>query len=522
MTGGGARLCLVSIAMALCLTGSRGDAAAPDLTGVTALAHVYDDILDARFEQAEADLGEACPPAPPEACDVMASTITWWRIQMDPDSRALDDRFIARTDRAIAATEAWAARDALNAEAHFYAGAAYAVRVQWRVLRGDKLAAARDGKRIRQALERAVALDPQLEDAYFGIGLYQYYADVAPATAKILRFLLMLPGGDRVEGLAQMRRARARGQLLQGEADYQLQIIYLWYEHRTDLAVDLLGSLRDRYPDNPLFPMQLADVQDRYEHDLTASLGTWRGLLAAARDRRVNEPALAETEARLGVARQLDALYQTDRALDQLRLVVADEPRRPWGALAEAYLALGAGEDRLGYREAATAAYGRAIAAAPPHDDHGVRKEAAGRLQHAPDERRAEAYRLQLEGLRQLEERDPDEAARLLARSIALDPRDPVARYRSALVLLAQKHPADALTQFEAAIVGARNCPAPIAAAAYLEAARLHERLSHTDRAIEYYRAASTWFGAGRETKTAASAALARLLRLAPTARAPR
>ena len=113
-------------------------------------------------------------------------------------------------------------------------------------------------------------------------------------------------------------------------------------------------------------------------------------------------------------------------------------------------------------------------------------KRPAGRLQHAPDARRAEAYRLQLEGLRQLEERDPDEAARLLARSIALDPRDPVARYRSALVLLAQKHPADALTQFEAAIVGARNCPAPIAAAAYLEAARLHERISHTDRAIEY------------------------------------
>ena len=294
--------------------------------------HVYDDILDARFEQAEADLGDACPPAPPEACDVMASTITWWRIQMDPDSRALDDRFIARTDRAIAATEAWAARDALNAEAHFYAGAAYAARVQWRVLRGDKLAAARDGKRIKQALERAVALDPQLEDAYFGIGLYQYYADVAPATAKILRFLLMLPGGDRVEGLAQMRRARTRGQLLQGEADYQLQIIYLWYEHRTDLAVDLLAApCSDRYPGNPLFPMQLADVQDRYEHDLTASLGTWRGLLAAARDRRVNEPALAETAARLGVARQLDALYQTDRALDQLRLVVADEPRRAVG-----------------------------------------------------------------------------------------------------------------------------------------------------------------------------------------------
>ena len=36
----------------------------------------------------------------------------------------------------------------------------------------------------------------------------RYYADVAPTAAKILRFLLLLPGGNREEGLAQMLRAR--------------------------------------------------------------------------------------------------------------------------------------------------------------------------------------------------------------------------------------------------------------------------------------------------------------------------
>ena len=89
-------------------------------------------------------------------------------------------------------------------------------------------------------------------------GCIRYYADVAPAAAKILRFLLMLPGGNRTEGLAQMLRARTRGRLLQGEADYQLQVIYLWYEHRTDLAVELLQSLHERYPGNPLFLSQIA------------------------------------------------------------------------------------------------------------------------------------------------------------------------------------------------------------------------------------------------------------------------
>ncbi len=67
-------------------------------------------------------------------------------------------------------------------------------------LRGERLAAARDGKRIKDALERALALDPGLQDAYFGLGLYHYYADVAPADPKMLRWLLLLPGGDRARG----------------------------------------------------------------------------------------------------------------------------------------------------------------------------------------------------------------------------------------------------------------------------------------------------------------------------------
>ena len=194
-----------------------------------------------------------------------------------------------------------------------------------------------------------------------GSGCIRYHADVAPAAAKVLRFLLMLPGGSKTEGMARMKRARAHGKLLQGEADYQLQILYLWYEKRADLAVGLLESLHERYPGNPLFPAQLADVQDRYLHDITASLATWRLLLAAARDHRVNEAALAEAQARLGIARQLEALSQTDHALEHLRAVLDARPVKPAGAMAAAYLALGEGEDRLGHHDAAVAAYRLAI-----------------------------------------------------------------------------------------------------------------------------------------------------------------
>ena len=67
-----------------------------------------------------------------------------------------------RTRRAVGS------REPDRAEAWFYLGAAYGVRVQYHGQRSEYLAAARDGKRIKVSLEKAIALDPGLQDANFG------------------------------------------------------------------------------------------------------------------------------------------------------------------------------------------------------------------------------------------------------------------------------------------------------------------------------------------------------------------
>ena len=92
-----------------------------------------------------------------------------------------------------------------------------------------------------------------------------------------------------------------------------------------------------------------------------------------------------------------------------------------------------------------------------------------------------------------------------------MNPQDPVAYYRYGRVLQARKDDAAAMAKFEMAISYARDCPAPILATAYLEAARLHERAGRRDQAIEAYRTASTLFGAAEETRNSAARALARL-----------
>ena len=267
------------------------------------LAAVYDAILDAAFDRVDAQLKQTCPPAPLEACTALEAVSLWWQILINPESRALDGRFNTVAAAAIAAGERWTKREPQSAEAWFYLAGAYAPLVQWRVLRGERVAAARSGNTIRMALEHALQLDPGLDDAYFGIGVYHYYADVAPTAAKILRWLLWLPGGDRVKGLQEMLQARQRGRLLNGEADFQLHLIYLWYEKKPAQALALLEALDARHPTNPLFLRRIADIHDRWLHDRRASEMAWQTLLDRSRAGRVFDAAGSERRARLALAK---------------------------------------------------------------------------------------------------------------------------------------------------------------------------------------------------------------------------
>lgn len=306
------------------------------ITAAPVIARAYDLILDADFERLAAELPATCGPAPQVACLGLEALSLWWQIQLDPESRALDPAFLAKVNAAIAEAERLTTADPNRAEAWFYLGAAYGARAQWRVHRVERLAAARDGKRIKESLERALALDPSMHDAEFGVGMYRYYADVAPAVLRFLRWLLVLPGGNRVEGLQQLERAATQGRLVRGEAQFQIHVLYLWYENKSREALGIVRSLQGRYPRNPLFYQIEAEILDAYFHDPAESLRASERLLALARDRMVNRPDLAEMVARLNMARQLRVLKRPAAAIAQLDAIIASNTTVPAGARARA------------------------------------------------------------------------------------------------------------------------------------------------------------------------------------------
>jgi tetratricopeptide (TPR) repeat protein len=290
------------------LVATPAAAAQRGLTGAETVARAYDLILDANFDELKKVLPATCPPAPMVACRGLEALSLWWQIQLDLDNRSLDTAFIAAAERAIAEADRMTKAEPARAEAWFYLGAAYGVRAQYRVYRTERLAAARDGKRIKESLEKALALDPSMHDAEFGLGMYRYYAGVAPAIFRFLRFLLLLPGGDRQGGLEQLERAASLGVLVSGEAQYQIQVLYLWYEHKSKEALAIIRALQQRYPRNPLFHQVEADVLDAYFHDHAASLKASERLLLLAREGKVFRADLAERTARRNITRQLNAI----------------------------------------------------------------------------------------------------------------------------------------------------------------------------------------------------------------------
>ena len=371
-------------ALSLLLISLATHAGAAGLTSPEPLMKAYELILEARFDDAERQLKSSCPPAPQPACDVIAAVNDYWRLLLNAEDTSRDAALLARINAAIASTEAWVAREPKRAEAWFYLGGAYGTRVLLRGQRGQYLTAARDGKRIHDSLQLATTLDPSLGDAYFGLGLYHYYAAIAPRAARIISMLMFLPGGDRAGGLKEMEQTRSKGMLLRGEADYQLHLIYLWYEKQQATALRLIEGLHNRYPTNPIFYLRLADVQGNYVRNHQSALQTYRTMLDAARAGRIAAPAISEVHARLGMAQEMDALCDSVGAMEQLNAVIAAKPAAPYGALARAYYQLGVVHDRAGRRSEAVSAYQRARAANPRDDRLRINEKIRAGIARAP------------------------------------------------------------------------------------------------------------------------------------------
>jgi hypothetical protein len=211
--------------------------------------------------------------------DIKWNLIDAWRRARLPE----DQEYFSLTDRATQLAEAQLAKNE-TPEMHFYAGMGLLLRARLLSLRDDKRATARAGVKAREHLLRAIQLDPGLADAYTGLGLYNYYVDTLSAIAKVLRFFMGIPGGSKRVGMQQLERGMREGELTAVEARFYLAKNLRNYDQQFERAADILAPLAERYPNNPLFPLLIGDMNAKLNRKEKATANFHAAENLAARD----------------------------------------------------------------------------------------------------------------------------------------------------------------------------------------------------------------------------------------------
>jgi tetratricopeptide (TPR) repeat protein len=223
------------------------------------------------------------------AADFLLGGIAWHELTTGPQGFAggpdEEERFLSRMRAAIERGERAVERDPGDVSARFFLGGSYGYQARFLALRERWWDAYRTGRRGLKHLERVAKDAPGLDDAYLGLGIYHYYADVVPAVLKVLAGIVGL-GGDRERGLSEIRRALRGGALVDVEAAFFLAEISTTFEEDHWTALALARALRDRFPENELFTWLHARVLDDLHLADRAAL-EWRALRAAPRSASV-------------------------------------------------------------------------------------------------------------------------------------------------------------------------------------------------------------------------------------------
>jgi hypothetical protein len=319
-------------------------------------------LYDGRAEAAQARLREleAAHPGDPVPVYLQALVLSWI-VEQQPETSARDRELELAADRAFSVADARLRADPQDARALFARGAARGVRSRHHLFRAQRSDAARTAAQMREDLLAARARDPGDADVLFGLGLYDYYVDVLPRFARLLRFLSRLPGGDRARGLRAIEEAALSSTLHGVEARVQLYEIHAFYEDDPEAAAADMEDLARQYPGWPLWPLKLAEhLRDRLGA-YADSAAVARRLLEASPGARAEAGPGALALARLSLGESLLLDLRPEDAREVL-LPLLDAGAERAALAARARLLLGRSLELAGDREGAAAHYRAASA----------------------------------------------------------------------------------------------------------------------------------------------------------------
>ena len=238
---------------------------------------------------------------------------------------------------------------------HYYLGAALGFRARGLGAQHRFVRAVRDAAAALKNLKKALELDPSLEDARLGLGMYHYFAARMPPAARPFARMLMGEPGDREKGLAELWSVANSDGAARMEARAVLaSILSRSGEEDWKGAEKLLAELMGRYPRNPIYRLRRAYVAERLgDLDRAVALADPDGAWISALHPGLRDNARAWSRYRVAEVRLMQRRY--DEAGKLLSLLDADRAPKglgDWIRLRRANL-----DDARGRRDEARAGY---------------------------------------------------------------------------------------------------------------------------------------------------------------------
>lgn len=227
-----------------------------------------DAIYSVDIPEARKNFSEALAKYPDHPYPHFGMAMTKWatlEYLEDESDPKLDQEYAQMTDEAIDVGLKWIKKHPGDANAYLCLGGMYGLRARLAVLQHRWIKAYFDGKKAISNTKMALKIDPEMYDAYLGLGMYEYYAGTLSGVVKILaKFFLR---GDAKEGIRLLNICKEKGYFNALAAKLLLIEIYTTtnspYMNR-EVAVKWSRELREAYPVHP--QMHFVEIVSLYEN----------------------------------------------------------------------------------------------------------------------------------------------------------------------------------------------------------------------------------------------------------------
>ena len=226
-----------------------------------------DAIYAVDIPEAVKDFSEALAKYPDHPYPHFGMAMTKWatlEYLEDESDPKLEVEYAQMTDEAINVALAWIKKHPGDANAYLCLGGMYGLRARLAVLQHRWIKAYLDGKKAISNTKMALKVDPELYDAYLGLGMYEYYAGTLSGVVKVLAKLFLR--GDAEKGIEHLTICKDKGYFNALAAKLLLIEIYTTtgspYVNSAS-AVKWSKELRAAYPNHP--QMHFVEIVSLYE-----------------------------------------------------------------------------------------------------------------------------------------------------------------------------------------------------------------------------------------------------------------